>query len=49
MNKKMKEMLDNPDKGVAYGDHKVWGKKNIEKLVMKYHKEAKEFLGMECV
>jgi len=48
MLKTLQEFMDNPD-GVSFGDNKVWGKKNIQKLVTKFHKETKEFLGMECV
>jgi hypothetical protein len=47
--KQMKELIDNPDYGLAYGDNKALGKKNMQKLIEKFHKETKQFLGMECV
>jgi len=48
MHQEMQEFMDNPD-GISFGDNKGWGKKNIQKLVTKFHKETKQFLGMECV
>lgn len=47
--KQMKDLLENPEYGLKYGDHKGLGKKNMQKLIEKYHKETKQLLGMECV
>ena len=46
---KMKDFMDNKAKGISFGDNKALGKKNIQKMVMKFHAETKEFLGMKCV
>ena len=46
--KMMKNFLDEEYEGISYEDNKALGKKHMQNLIKKFHKETVQFLGMEC-
>ncbi len=45
---KMQKFLDEEYEGIMYEDNKALGKKHMQDMIRKFHKETVKFLGMEC-